>query len=315
MVYTFPTDNRSGHPESDRIDQLTPPTGSVDMVLDTDTYNEIDDQFAIVYSVLSERINLEAIYAAPFHNEHSSGPEDGMEKSYSEIKELRGLLEESATELPAYRGCTDYMISEDGPVSSPATADLISRARRRESEKPLYVVSIGAPTNVASAIEKSPEITDSIVVVWLGGHPLSWHTAWEFNLFQDIRASRVLFNSGVSLVLVPCKNVAEHVRTTVPELRAKLDPTDDVSEYLLDTVLRYRNDRETPGAWSKEIWDVAPIAYLLEHEWVPTTIDHSPRLSEDCRYIRDPSRHLIRVAMDARRDPILTDFFEKVSDR
>ncbi|MFC1725309.1 hypothetical protein ACFL4T_06755 [candidate division KSB1 bacterium] len=44
-----------------------PPAGRVRMVLDTDTYNEIDDQFAVVYSLISpERLNVEAIYAAPF---------------------------------------------------------------------------------------------------------------------------------------------------------------------------------------------------------------------------------------------------------
>ena len=41
-------------------------------VLDTDTYNEIDDQFALVQALLSpDRITLEAVYAAPFHNSQS----------------------------------------------------------------------------------------------------------------------------------------------------------------------------------------------------------------------------------------------------
>jgi len=35
--------------ESARLQYLEPPTGRVRMVLDTDTYNEIDDQFAMVY--------------------------------------------------------------------------------------------------------------------------------------------------------------------------------------------------------------------------------------------------------------------------
>ncbi|MBE0698068.1 MAG: nucleoside hydrolase, partial [Anaerolineaceae bacterium] len=40
------------------------------MVLDTDTYNEIDDQFAVVYALLSpEQLQVEALYAAPFTND------------------------------------------------------------------------------------------------------------------------------------------------------------------------------------------------------------------------------------------------------
>jgi hypothetical protein len=51
--------------DTDRLQRLKPPTGSIRMVLDTDTYNEVDDQFAVVYALLSpEKLDLEAIYAA-----------------------------------------------------------------------------------------------------------------------------------------------------------------------------------------------------------------------------------------------------------
>ena len=35
-------------------------------ILDTDTYNEIDDQFAITYAMLADDIDLLALTAAPF---------------------------------------------------------------------------------------------------------------------------------------------------------------------------------------------------------------------------------------------------------
>ena len=53
--------------------RLSRPTGPVDVVLDTDTYNEIDDQFAVSYLICSaEKLHLQAIYAAPFFNEKST---------------------------------------------------------------------------------------------------------------------------------------------------------------------------------------------------------------------------------------------------
>ena len=36
-----------------RLERLRPPAGRVRMVLDTDTYNETDDQFALVHALLS----------------------------------------------------------------------------------------------------------------------------------------------------------------------------------------------------------------------------------------------------------------------
>ena len=72
--------------------RLERPSGPVDVVLDTDTFNEVDDQFALSYLVkMADRLRLQAIYAAPFFNEKSTGPEDGMEKSYREILTLLGL--------------------------------------------------------------------------------------------------------------------------------------------------------------------------------------------------------------------------------
>ena len=54
-------------------------------ILDTDTFNEIDDQFAITYAMLSEDIDLLALTAAPFLNSRASSVEDGMEKSYEDF--------------------------------------------------------------------------------------------------------------------------------------------------------------------------------------------------------------------------------------
>jgi purine nucleosidase len=39
---------------ADRFQKLQSPEGKVRMVLDTDTYNEIDDQFAVVHALLSQ---------------------------------------------------------------------------------------------------------------------------------------------------------------------------------------------------------------------------------------------------------------------
>ena len=45
--------------EETRVRLLQPPKGKVKAVLDTDTFNEIDDQFAVVYALLSpEKIDV-----------------------------------------------------------------------------------------------------------------------------------------------------------------------------------------------------------------------------------------------------------------
>ena len=44
-------------------------------VLDTDTYNEIDDQFALAYALLApECLDMRAVVAAPFGNRRAATP-------------------------------------------------------------------------------------------------------------------------------------------------------------------------------------------------------------------------------------------------
>lgn len=86
-------------------------------VLDTDTFNEVDDQFALAHLLLSSTsVNLEAVYAAPFFNTRSTGPADGMEKSYEEIHRVLKLVGGEARP-PVFRGSTAYLPSARTPVN------------------------------------------------------------------------------------------------------------------------------------------------------------------------------------------------------
>ncbi|MDE2856574.1 MAG: nucleoside hydrolase [Chloroflexota bacterium] len=295
--------------EQFRISRLGAPAGKVRMVLDTDTYNEIDDQFALVYALLSpERLSVEAIYAAPFHNSRSTGPGDGMEKSYEEILRLLDFLGRSADGF-VFRGSTEYLGIERQPQDNAAVRDLIDKALASPADDPLYVVAIGAITNVASALLLAPEIIEKIVVVWLGGHHLNWPHTREFNLAQDVPAAQVVLDSGVPLVLVPCMGVTSHLLTTLPELRSTIGGSNPVGDYLCQIFKDYRPD--SFGA-SSVIWDISTIAWLLNSDWAPSDLVHSPVLTDQVTWSVDQSRHLARVANFVHRDPIFRDLFNKI---
>lgn len=296
--------------EAVRIKKLIPPTGKIKMVLDTDTYNEVDDQFALAYALLSpDKIDLQAIYAAPFHNDRSENAGDGMDKSYEEILRLLKFMDKSADYF-AFRGSNRYLENIKTPVKSPAVDDLIKKVMASSSSDPLYVVPIGCITNIASAILIEPKIIEKIVVVWLGGNSLYWPHQWEFNLQQDVLAAQVVFNSGVPFVTLPCQNVVSHLHTTIPELKYYLEGKNDLSDYLYKIVLEYSGGQK---AWSKVIWDVSAIAWLINPAWVATDLVHSPILTDQKTFSVDHSRHFIRMATSLNRDAIFKDVFEKLT--
>ena len=127
-------------PDSLRLERLLPPTGKLRVVLDTDTYNEVDDQFAVAQMLLSpDRLTAEALYAAPFSNSRSNGPTDGMEKSYDEILRLLRRLDISPGGL-VFRGSTQYLAGPLQAEESAAARDLVDRAMNGEGM--LYVAAI-----------------------------------------------------------------------------------------------------------------------------------------------------------------------------
>ena len=181
--------------------RLQRPEGPVDVVLDTDTYNEIDDQYALAYLIKNdEKLKLKAIYAAPFCNNKAATPAIGMQKSYDEIKNILSLMGRTDLLDCTYRGSESYLPDEKTPVESDAARHLAQLAMQYTPEKPLYVIAIAAITNVASALLMKPEIRDRIVLVWLGGNALHWHDNHEFNLFQDIAGARVALGCGAVLM-------------------------------------------------------------------------------------------------------------------
>jgi inosine-uridine nucleoside N-ribohydrolase len=291
-----------------RFERLEPPAGRVRVVIDTDTYNEIDDQFAIVYALLSaERLKVEALYAAPFFNDNAKSPGDGMEKSHEEILRLLARLEVSPQGF-VFRGSKDFLASGEQPLRSEAAEDLVARAMAADA--PLYVVAIGAITNVAAALLLEPRIIERIVVVWLAGHALHWPHAREFNLKQDLHASKLVLDCGVPLVLIPCLGVASHLLTTGAEIERHVRGKGAIGDYLAEIFRDYQARR---SHLSKVLWDIAPVAYLLNDRWVASEVRHSPVLTGGVTWSVDCSRHFVRIASFVEREPVFRDFFKKLS--
>ena len=278
------------------------------IILDTDTYNEIDDQFALAYAMLSpDKVELLSVNAAPFLNSRSTSAGDGMEKSYNEIFRIMKLVDPEA-KIPVYRGSTAFLTDKNTPVESPACDNIINTVMN--SDELVYIVAVGAITNVASAIIKCPEIVNRTVVIWLGGHALHWQDTREFNLKQDVAAAQIVLDSKVPFVQIPCNGVCTEFLTTIPELEYYLRGKNELCDYLVDIVSSYT---KKPYGWSKVVWDVTAIAAIVEPKALDMVIIPTPILTDDCHFAKDDARHPYIYVRRIRRDPIYADMFEKLA--
>ena len=294
------------------IKNLERPASTADVILDTDAYNEIDDQFAIAYMLANrQKLNVKAIFAAPFFNGRSSGPKDGMEKSYDEIKKVLSLIG-GTDDIEVYKGSEQYLPDEKTPVISPAAERLAELARQYSPERPLYVAAIGAITNIASAILIDPKIIENIVIVWLGGNALHWNDTKEFNLYQDVAAARVVFGCGAPFVHLPCMGVVSAFTISEAELEKWLLGKNKISDYLARNTIEEASGYAKGKPWTRVIWDVTAIAWLVDGRFFGERLEKSPIPSYDGHYAYDGSRHLIKYIHHVNRDALAEDLFEKL---
>ena len=293
------------------------PDHPFDMILDTDAYNEIDDQFAISYMLHSpEKITVRAITAAPFFNGKSTGPADGMEKSYREILKLLSLDKREDLAGLVYRGSDKYLPDEKTPVESEAARKIVEISGAYSEEAPLYVAAIGAITNVASAILMEPSIAKRIVVVWLGGTGLHMPDCHEFNLSQDIAAARVIFGSDVPLVQLPCAGVVDHLLTTEFELRHWLGGKNPLADYLAKNTIEEAESYAFGRPWSRVIWDISTIAWLMNDsgELLSERAEKAPLPGYDDHYEYGAGGKEYTYVYSVNRDKIFEDLFKRLTE-
>ena len=70
--------------------------------------------------------------------------------------------------------------------------------------------------------------------------------------------------------------------------------------------------RPPAAHYSWVIWDLINIAWLLNPQWVPSTLVRTPRLGVDLRWEADAGRHWMREAHGVQRDAIFGDLFGKL---
>ena len=71
--------------------------------------------------------------------------------------------------------------------------------------------------------------------------------------------------------------VTTQLSTTIPELEAYLGGRNPLCDFLVETVKGYHDDH---FAWSKPIWDVAAIAWLLDGTWLDSELVASPIVTD-----------------------------------
>ena len=231
----------------------------LNVIIDSDVSNDVDDVFALAYSLASPELNIELISIAPFSATYKRASlKDSIVDSELEAKRL--LMQFGRKDFSIIkRGCTDFL-PEEGTITSPATEEIIKIAKKN---KKTTFIAIAPLTNLAAALLKEPKIAKKLDVVFLGTQHIFNDKFTDFNYSKDKRAFEIVVKSGVNLTVIPSSAVRQIVTSTY-EARAHLC-VNKVGKYLYRTLKN--SVFNIPSRGIKIVQDLAPIAYILHKDW------------------------------------------------
>lgn len=281
----------------------------LNIILDTDTYNECDDQFALTYLLKNQDLfNIEAITVAPYsHQSRNVSVREGQELSYNEILKICKWLNLNISNK-VFKGSMDY-IQNGYNETNDAVNKIIEIALKNDKT---YILAIGAITNIALALKKEPKIINKIEIIWLGGNEFGYKYNLEYNFRQDIEAVKIVFESKVKITILPCKNVVSNLKIDINTIKNNLENKSELCNYLIE---RFYDDGYHGIQEARVIWDIAVIAYMINKNWFETKQISCPNIREDTSYEVSDNRHNITFVTKLDRNKIYEDLFNKLGEQ
>jgi inosine-uridine nucleoside N-ribohydrolase len=276
------------------------------VIIDTDADCEADDPFAIAHALISPKLIVKAIFAEHFNSNGST------KRSYDEIQRILTAMKLS---VPVFMGAEKPLSANDETALSPASEYLIEEALKNDT-MPLFVLCIGAITNVAAALKARPEISSKMTIVWIAGHDYARAekvSFKEYNSGNDIMAGNIVLDSDVELWQIPI-NVYGSVRIGLAELQKRVYPCGKIGRHLFEKMVKYNGtdmaDWTAGESWS--LGDSPAVGVVIDENCGKYEYREAPILNEDTSYTFKDGRRKIRVYNSIDSRFILEDFMSKL---
>jgi inosine-uridine nucleoside N-ribohydrolase len=280
------------------------------VILNTDAKTEVDDQFAIVHTLLTPRFDIRGIVPAHFgFRPGESGTP--LEDSRAEVDLLLDLMDLSG-KVRVENGSPHALADYRTPAPSPGAELIVEEAMREDTDAPLYVAFLGPLTDMASALLTEPRIAErDVTVVWTGGPPYDGrpiHYWPEYNLSNDVAAANVVFSSGVKVWQIP---MSVYVMTSISlvELEERVEPCGKIGRYLARQLLDQANELEPScdGFW---LLGDQPVIGVMINAFCGTFRERpAPEFRYDCSMDFSRSTCTVRAYENVDMRFVYEDFF------
>lgn len=184
----------------------------------------------------------------------ATGQRGPLTKQLNTAPEAHG---ESGMDGPYFNGAS-YPIASDNAIT-------FMYEKIITSDTPVTLVALGPLTNIALLLKVFPEVTEKIECIsFMGGGVDHGNTTSlaEFNIYVDPEAAKIVFNSGIPLVMSGL-DVTEKASITLDEINS-LKNKGRVSNLAYELLHFYNESGKQFGFIDSPIHDLCAIYYLLD---------------------------------------------------
>ena len=276
------------------------------IIICSDAKNEADDQYALVHAMLTNKFIIKGLVAGHFRDHWTN------HLSYAEMVKLAKLTN-TYGEYPIVLGADQKLVNIKEYEVSAGTRLIIEEALKEDS-LPLYVLNIGALTDLAVALLEEPKITSKMTAIWVGGgrYPKG---SKECNLGNDLIAANYVFASELPLWQIP-SNVYKTTLVSLAQLKLRVAPMGKLGNYLYEQLITFMKTNAKEKSWiNPECWvmgDSGAIGVLLEEQKSYYQEIIAPIFDEEHHYIYNQKNRKIRVYQPLNNYFVIEDMLSKI---
>lgn len=187
--------------------------------------------------------------------------------------------------IPVYRGCDRPLVKEAEPqpmahgesgMDGPVLPDPKMKASEKSAldfyrevleDHKVTIIALAPLTNIAVLIKEYPELKGNIECIALMGGAISSGNIQkrsEFNIYHDPDAARIVFDSGVNIIMAPLEacNAGSILLSEIPRFHNK----GRASKLCFDLFEFYKIYAVNRGYDRTPVFDLTPVIYLLRPE-------------------------------------------------
>lgn len=277
--------------------------------LDSDTGNEMDDLYAIVRLLKEPSVEVVGLSSAHFNNpdllvfEKWNAYDTKGLNTLEDSQRLNELILSTMgmMDIPHPKGADRQIGRAWGgtePRNSPAIEAIIALVKSLPEGEKLDILTLGALSNIASAIIIAPEIKQRIRVFSLGARYNQSNRAWsknEFNIRNDLNAFDYLLDqTDLDFTVMP-------LETALP-LQFDRDSTYEKTNdnVPIEKILADRWREQNPQDKTRVMWDLALVQAYLLPQFSETLLVNSPPENKS---------FTVRIFSKIDKDALMEDFW------